>query len=454
MEKGGGDQDMSKRMLHSLGKIVHDGWFVEGDEQSNTSRRALLKHNAMANIIANLIGGNFLTGLLLLMQADDAFIGIIPMLTFAGNLMQLLSPYILERFARRKPILIAVRATMHAINVVFIALIPLMPAATHTRLMLLAASVLTVNILNAFLNPGMSIWHIAHIPPRVRVQFFSTMHLLIGVAIALFNLVGSFVVDTFKTQGQELLGLEILRVIALAIAVYDIINLTRIKELPYAQTGKRISLRELLVKPFHNKIYMRTVLVIFIWSLFANMPGSFYTVYLLKEQHVSYSYINTVAMFNVVVLILMTPVWRRIYTKHSWLKPLSFAMMLLSLHYLLLAFASGDLLFLYPIGMIINYLCVSGINLAFSSVGYINIPEDNQTMYISFYATANNLAALAAATISRTFVSGLGGLRFHIFGVPFGEKQLLMLMLCFLMLGGGFAVRYIFKKNKGQGFQF
>ena len=75
-------------------------------------------------------------------------------------------------------------------------------------------------------------------------------------------------------------------------------------------------------------------------------------------------------------------------------------------------------------------------------------------MYISFYATANNLAALAAATISRTFVSGLGGLRFHIFGVPFGEKQLLMLMLCFLMLGGGIAVRYIYRRNKGQGFQF
>ncbi len=445
---------MSKRMLQSLGKIVYNGWFVAGDEQSNAARRKLLIHNVAANIIANLIGGNFLTGLLLLMQADDAFVGLIPMLTFAGNLMQLLSPYVLERFERRKPILIAVRAAMHAINIVFIALIPLMPAATHTRLMLLAASVLIVNILNAFLNPGMSIWHIGHIPPGVRVQYFSTMHLLNGVAIALFNLGGSFVVDKFKTQGQELLGLEILRVLALAIAVYDIVNLTRIKELPYAKSGKRVSLKELLIRPFHNKIYMRSVLVIFIWALLANMPGSFYTVYLLKEQHVSYSYINTVAMFNVVVLILMTPVWRRIYIKHSWLKPLSAAMMLLSLHYLLLAFASGSLLFLYPIGMIINYLCVSGINLAFSSVGYINIPEDNQTMYISFYATANNLAALAAATISRTFVSGLGGLRFHILGVPFGEKQLLMLMLCFLMLGGGFLVRFLYQKNKVQGHQY
>ena len=449
-----GDQDMSKRMLHSVGKLVHEGWFVEGDEQSNASRRALLGHNVTANIIANLIGGNFLTGLMLLMQADDGFIGLIPMLTFAGNLLQLLSPYILERFSRRKPILIAVRSAMHAINILFIALIPLMPVATHTRLILLAASVLTVNILNAFLNPGMSVWHMAHIPPRVRVHYFSTVHMLNGVFIALFNLGGSYVVDQFKGRGQELAGLEVLRVIALLIAVYDIINLLRIKELPYAQAAKRVSLRELFVKPFRNKVYLRSVAIIFIWSLFANMPGSFYTVYLLKEQGVSYSYITTIALFNVVVLVLLTPLWRRIYLKHSWLKPLSTAMMLLSTHYVLLSFASGKLLFLYPIGMILNFIFVSGINLAFSSVGYLNIPDDNQTMYISFYATANNLAALAAATIARAFVSGLGGLRFHLFGVPFGEKQLLMLIIGIFMLAGGIMIRFIYRKNKAQGYQY
>ena len=304
-----GPQHMSKRMLQSVGKVVHEGWFVEGDDQSNASRRSLLGHNVTANIIANLIGGNFLTGLMLLMQADDGFIGLIPMLTFAGNLLQLLSPYILERFTRRKPILIAVRSVMHAINILFIALIPLMPVATHTRLVLLAASVLTVNILNAFLNPGMSVWHMAHIPPRVRVQYFSTVHMLNGVFIALFNLGGSYVVDRFKSGGQELVGLEVLRAIALLIAVYDIINLFRIKELPYAQAAKRVSLRELFVKPFRDKIYLRSVVIIFIWALFANMPGSFYTVYLLKEQGVSYSYITTIALLNVVVLVLLMLLW-------------------------------------------------------------------------------------------------------------------------------------------------
>ena len=120
----------------------------------------------------------------------------------------------------------------------------------------------------------------------------------------------------------------------------------------------------------------------------------------------------------------------------------------------MLALAPGRLLLLYPIGMILNFLCVSGINLAFSSVGYLNIPEDNQTMYISFYATANNLAALFGATRSPAFVSGLSGLRFHIFGVPFGEKQLLMLIIGFLMLGGGIVIHYLYKLNKSQGYQY
>lgn len=447
-------QGMARHMLGSFGKILHEGWFVEGDDLSNSSRQAILLHNAMANIMGNLIGGNFLTGMLILMQADDAFIGLIPMLTFAGNLLQLLSPYILERFEKRKPILITVRAVMHTINIAIIGLIPLMPGAVQTRLALLAASILVVNVLNAFLNPGMSIWHIAHIPPRVRVQFFSTLHLLNGVAIAVFNLLGSFVVDKLKGQGQELLGLELLRVLAYVIAVADILNLLRIKELGYGQAPGRVGLRELFIKPLRNKIYLRSVLIIFIWALFVNMPGSFYTVYLLKEQQVSYSYINIVAMLNVVVLILAMPVWRRIYLKHNWLRPLSFAMMLFSAHYLMLAFASGRLLFLYPIGMILNFLCVSGINLAFSSVGYLNIPEDNQTMYISFYATANNLAALFGATLSRAFVAGLSGLRFHIFGVPFGEKQLLMLIIGFLMLGGAMIIHHVYRLNKTQGYQY
>lgn len=440
-----------RAVLARMGKYVQSGWFIQGDEQSNQSRRALIAHNLTANIMANLIGGNFFTGLLIILQADDGFVGLVTMLTFGANLLQLLAPYILERFERRKPLLITLKIIIHLINIVFVGLIPYVPGAVQGRLVLLGFSILIVNSLNAFLNPGMTVWHIAHVPPKVRVQYFSLVSMLNGVFVALFNLLGSITVDAFRAAGQELWGLQTLRILALLISVVDVWMLTRIKELPQQQSARKLPLRDLFSKPWKQRIYLRSVLVVVVWSIIVNMPGSFYSVYLLRELNVGYTYIMTIASFNVVVLMLFTPLWRRAFLKHNWLKPLYVAIFLLAPHYFVLAFVSKGLLLLYPVGVIWSFMCSSGINLAFSSVAYINLPEGDQTVYIGFYSTANFMAALAAATIARTFVTSLQGLRFTLLGVQFGEKQLLMMVVGTLMFGVGMGVRRVYRKNLSEG---
>jgi MFS family permease len=442
-----------KAVLARAGRFLQSGWFVQGDEVSNQSRQAILMHNVGVNVIANLTGGNFFTGLLIVLQADDAFVGLMTMLTFGANLLQLFTPYILERFHRRKPLLIVLRMTVHLVSIVFTGIIPFLPAVMHTRLLLLGISVFLVNALSAVLAPGFSVWHIAHIPPSVRVQFFSLVTLLNGVFIAVFNLLGSGVVDLFKRNGSELWGLTALRIACVLIAVFDFTTLIRIKELPQRKMPQKIRLSGLLREPWRHPAYLRSTLVIFLWSLVANLPGSFYTVYLLRELGVSYSYIMLVNSFNVVVLTLMTFLWRRIFLRFGWLKPLALAVLLFAPHYFLLAFVSDNLLFLYPIGIIWSFLCTSGINLAFTSVAYINLPEENQTLHIGFFSTANFLAALSAATLARAFVTRFHGLRFSLFSVPFGEKQLLMLIVGFLMIGVGLGILAIWHKNKQQGLE-
>ncbi|MDI9519696.1 MAG: MFS transporter [Bacillota bacterium] len=441
-----------KAVLARMGNFFSSGWFVEGDETSNASRRALVMHNVTANVSANLIGGNFFTGLLIILQADDAFIGLVNILVFSANLLQLFTPMLLERFDRRKTMLIVVRVIIHLINIVFTGLIPFMPASTHTRLIFLGFSVLIVNALNAFNAPGFSVWHIAHVPPSVRVQYFSVVSMLNGIFVAVFNLIGSGVVDHFKSAGAELTGLTVLRVAALIISIYDIWLLTRIKELPPAP-HTRINLKSLFTEPINHPVYLRTALIAVLWSLVVNMPGSFYSVYLLKELQVSYSYLNLIASLNVVVLVLLTFVWRKVYLKHNWLKPLGIAVLALAPHYAVLAFVSDGLLFLYPIGVIWSFICSSAINLGFTNLSFINIPRENQTLYVGFYSTANSLAALAAASLARAFVTRLQGLRFTLLGVPFGEKQLLMLVVGALMVGVGFVILRIARVNKLQGLE-
>ena len=61
------------------------------------------------------------------------------------------------------------------------------------------------------------------------------------------------------------------------------------------------------------------------------------------------------------------------------------------------------------------------------------------------------MAALAAATIARTFVTSLQGLRFTLLGVQFGEKQLLMMVVGTLMFGVGMGVRRVYRKNLSEG---
>ena len=54
-------------------------WLRPGREPQ-ISQRNLILANITTGSIGNLIGGNFFTGLLLLLQADDAFIGSIAMI--------------------------------------------------------------------------------------------------------------------------------------------------------------------------------------------------------------------------------------------------------------------------------------------------------------------------------------------------------------------------------------
>lgn len=440
------DQRTPGASITRLYRKFETNWMVPGDD-SSADRFIMIRYNITANVIANLVGGNFFAGLMLLLKADNGFVGLMTMIIFGANLLQLFSPFVLERFERRKKLLIGLRIAMQTINIVIIGVVPLLPLSYSAKLTLLALSVFMVNALGAVMSPGFSVWHIAHIPQRVRVSYFSVVSMLNGIFVAVMNLAASRAVDSFKQAGNELLGLELLRLVALAIAVYDIYLLTKLRELPRTGPGRRIKFSDLLVKPWKERIYLRTVLVVVLWSMIANIPGSYYTIYLLKDLNVSYSYITLISMMNVVVLVVFTPVWRKLFSRRSWLKPLSWAMILYAPHYLLLSLVSPGRLWLFPLGSIWAYICAVGISLAFTSVAYINIPQENQTLYIGFYSTMSNLGALVGAFLSRTFMTAFEGMSFTLYGIPFGEKQVMMMVVGFLMFGASFAVRMVHKRN-------
>ena len=419
----------ARRALNAAG----EGWYIRGDRPSE-DRARLLTYNYTANVVANLIGGSFFTGLLILMNADDSFIGSMTMIATAANMLQLFAPLLLERFERRKKLLVTLRLVMQVFNVLVIGLIPLFPAPQQARLAMVAVSVLIVNILNAFMAPGFTVWHIQSIPGNVRKPFFSLITMTVGALVALCNLLASFLVDAFKAGGLEYWGLLLLRVLAFGLVIFEFFQLSRVQEYPYEKSGEKLSVRGLLLEPLKNRLYLRTVLVVFLWNVTANIPGSYYTVYLLKDVGVSYTYIMTVNLINVPIVLCLTPLWSRILRRLGWFNTLATAMSLYLVHYVGLAFVSKGTLALYPVTLIAAFFLAIGINLSFTGIPYVNIPKQNQTAYIGFYSTAANLAALLGVTFGRFFIQFSEKLRVSLFGFEMGNKQLLVLITAALML--------------------
>ncbi len=419
------------------------GWYFTGDENSRNRLWHLIFSNTSA-VTAHLVNGNFYTGLMLLLNADDSFIGLMGMIAFASNLLQCLIPLFLERFSRRRYLIIGLRSIMLFIQIVFIGMIPYFDVDRQWRLTLFALGTLLVQLLAAIAAPGLSIWHIQFLPQEVRLSYFSRLYLTNGIVAALVSLTGSAVVDLMKERGNELAGLTILRMLAFLAACLNIYTLCRMKEYPYSRAEKRFTFRELLISPFRERRYLHSVAIAFLWNLVFNIPGSYYTVYLLRNLGVGYSFIMLVNSLNVPILLLLTPAWERILRRFSWLKALNAAVALYVPHFLLLGLIThSSVYYLYPLALIYSFVLTVGINLCLANIPYLNIPDKNQTVFVGFQATAVNLGAFLGAAAGRELVKLLHPVRLHLPGLDLIDKQLLMLITGCAMALASLAILFL-----------
>lgn len=427
-----------KRIGRMLLDGMLEGWYFSGDPASE-DRKRLLMCNYTANVIANLIGGTFWTGLLIVLNADDAFIGTMSMISTSANMLQCLSPILLERFPKRRKMLSILRAVMYFINVLMIGLIPLFPVGKQTKLYFTGIGILIVNLINAFIAPGISIWHVQSLPNRVRRSYFSVITMTVGAVVAICNLLGGWVVDLFAAYDMQYYGLLVLRIIAAILCAFEIWMYFHIKEYPYEGGGSGFTVKDLLTKPFKEKKYLLTVAVTFLWNFSANIPGSYYSMYLLRDVGMSYSMLTLISMINVPIVLFLTPLWRKVLTKFGWFKTLYISIAVYLLDYLVLAVVTKQTVWVYPISQLIGYIFAIGINLSFTGIPYVNMPEKNQTVFIGFYSTVANFAALLGVTLGKYFILFTEDVSFNMLGLVIGNKQLVVLlaaaMMCFAVLG-------------------
>lgn len=403
------------------------GWYSKSDPTARDRCRHL-SISYSSSIAANLVGGTFWSGLLLLLNADDGLIGTLSMIATAANLLQIFAPILLERFPRRRTLLTIMRALMYFFQILVIGLIPMLPLGQQGKMVMLVLSVLTYNLISAFSVPGINIWHIQSIPDRVRKNYFSLITMTNGTIVAIFNLIGSRIVDWLSAYGMEYQGLLALRLFALALATYEIFIYLRITEYPYEKSDSSFRIRDLFILPFSNKKYLLNVACVMLWNFSAGIPGSYHSIYMLRDVGASYSYIMLVSLLCTLVSFCIAPLWNKILRRVNWFQLLSIAMPLYVISYAGFAFTSKATIYLYALASLIGSIGGVGVNLAFSGIPYYNMPAQHSTVYISFYSTMGSLASLFGVTVGKYFMLGTEGKTITLLGLPMINNQYLLLL--------------------------
>lgn len=422
-------------------------------EEFAKNRLYILWFAIYANIVVILYGGYFFTGLLLKLGANDAYMGYITVVTYAGNIAAIFSPLIIERFKKRKKMLLISRGVYYLLLLGFITVLPYVGLNNGVRLSMILTVIALVNLISSLTGSGMSVWHLQSLPENVRSSFFSNLNMIIGILnMVLLNLAGLFA-DYFKARGQELLGIILLRCAACLFAVLEIYNLSRLKEYPYPQPESKLSLLEIFRRPLMNSRYRAVMAIIVIWTLTATIPGPFYQVYLIKDLKISYSFLSVVNLLNIPVLLIAMPLWGRIIGRLGDVKLFAPLAGMLLLHFVSLAFVTNaNYQWLYPVSVFYYFLIAAGITQVVSLMPYKFIPESNQSNFISFYGAVSTLAALLGTLIGQQFIVYTENLSLSIIGLQLGNKQIIMVVTGFAVFAGALAMyainRWLEKTSK------
>ena len=137
-------------------------------DEMDRSRANLLTYCCFANVVANLIGGSFLTGLLLYLDASTVQLGLVNIITYVCNVVQLFAPLILEKLVHRKKMLVSMLMVIRVGNIVCMSLATLLPVSGQIRVYIILSFIALINLANAIWSPGASVWHIKSVPEHQR----------------------------------------------------------------------------------------------------------------------------------------------------------------------------------------------------------------------------------------------------------------------------------------------
>ncbi|MBE5893633.1 MAG: MFS transporter [Lachnospiraceae bacterium] len=395
-------------------------------------RCRILGSNLLDNVCTQLTTDIFYTSFLLYYDMDKSKIGFLTFIPYITCLLNLFSPMILERFQRRKTLLITAKLTHCFVNYIGIAILPTLLHGNRERMMGLAILIVSASAISQLFSSGWTAWHANYLQEEVRIDYFRSSNCIssaFSFTIALFI---SYLGDRFIGTPNEIILLTSIRYIAFGLMLIDTFIWIAQKEFPYEKTV-RIKFSNIFTLPVKNKLFLMTMVLLALHHFSNGLPTATLNAYLLKDVGVSYTLISAINASYFLFFFPFTKMCTWFTNKLNLYRAYGVSMIVMGISNFAYSYVTANTIWLYVVIRLVHHVLGVMLSGVVSAILYDHLPQADRTNYLSFYTIAQNFSIFLAMMLSTALAAIMKDNTIRAFGIAQTSTQLSLVASAVMM---------------------
>lgn len=426
---------------HTLQSLCGDFREIFNFQDENAKGRTLflLSNNIISTVASVFVSSAFYNGFLNMYGISTTGVSILNYVPYFAASLSLFSPCVLKYFKRRKLTILIVSLLSLTISTAATTLMPFFVIDPAARLRWLVALTLLANLISAPFNPAGAQWLMNFYPSSTeqRSRYFQYVQIISNALTLILVLVSSIALDALNTAANQGDFIITMRWLAYGLSLLSIAIKVFIFE-PTIEDQKPVYMRDIFIKPVHNRKFLACMLLNFCWLLGSGI-NSVWMFHLQTHLHFSYTLTNLCFTWMAAFcnMIFVVP-WRRVIVRFSWVKTTGISFLLLPVVDVVSFFITGDRPLVLFLVSFFEFAFGVGSSLGLSNFLYLNLPDgEDATPYISFYTLGTNLCTFIAYSFASWITSFSGDTPFLWNGLEIYSLQFCWFIRAATALGCG-----------------
>ncbi len=356
--------------------------------------------------------GAVFTGLAVIFKLDEFKLGLAASFPLIAQILQILTPYFVEKFERRKFLTNTFNISGRILWTTFV--ISAIAFKWYRSSLFISVFAISQILTSMAVNIWMS-WIRDLIPVEKRGKILGKRNLYVSLSTLVVFYIYSELIDNLHKNGYILIS--ILGILGTSLSFY---YMGKLPDVPIKRVGALAALRSVL----QDENFVRLSVFYAFWNFATIFTSPFFMYHLIKNLHVSFRYISVYTISSSLIAMLFYRIFGNISDEVGHKSVAHFGISIVSITPILWLFMNSKTYhYLLLVDATITGIGWSAINLSMVTLP-MEVATGTQSAYFSIYTSFGGVGGLIGSLLGGVVGKALSAYHWQKFGMDFYGLQL------------------------------